>query len=221
MSVRAVVFDLYETLISEFADGTRIAPSSGRGGQPLGIDDATFNREWNARQHGRMTGRWPDYPSVMRDILQSLQLPVSEPMIQEMYETRIADKSYPFRAIRPDIIALLRELRSRNLKLGLISNCTEEEVRLWSECPLAEWFDCVFFSYETGVAKPDEAIYRMACDELCIPPQDAVFVGDGGSDELNGAARAGLHPLHAFWYNTYIASNYPKLHRPAQVLDFV
>ena len=40
----------------------------------------------------------------------------------------------------------------------------------------------------------------LACDRLGIVPAKAVFVGDGGFDELQGAAAVGMRPIQARWY---------------------
>ena len=51
-----------------------------------------------------------------------------------------------------------------------------------------------------GLIKPDTAIYELACDRLGVDVSAAVFVGDGGSDELRGADAAGLKAIWATWY---------------------
>jgi putative hydrolase of the HAD superfamily len=35
----------------------------------------------------------------------------------------------------------------------------------------------------------------MATDELGIAPEDCLYVGDGDSNELTGAAGVGMHPV--------------------------
>src|SRR5690606_11161676 len=120
--------------------------------------------------------------------------------------------------IRPDVLHLLEDLRSSNVKLGLISNCMEEEVMSWEDSELAKYFDARIFSYEVKCCKPDARIYLLACESLEVNPEESVFVGDGGSDELRGAERAGLTPYHAFWFNKYVQSNYTKLETPSDLM---
>jgi len=43
--------------------------------------------------------------------------------------------------------------------------------------------------------KPDPRIYYACCDALGVEPGDAVFVGDGANDELDGARRAGMQAI--------------------------
>lgn len=71
------------------------------------------------------------------------------------------------------------------------------------------------------MAKPDKQIYLLPCERLGVALEEAVFVGDGGSTELEGAAEAGLTPYQAFWFNTYIQTNFPKLDQPLDLLQII
>jgi putative hydrolase of the HAD superfamily len=53
----------------------------------------------------------------------------------------------------------------------------------------------VVFSYQVGVRKPDARIYARALDALGVAPADAIFVGDGGSDEHRGARALGMRTV--------------------------
>jgi putative hydrolase of the HAD superfamily len=50
----------------------------------------------------------------------------------------------------------------------------------------------VVFSCDVGMKKPDSEIYERSLFELGVRAAEALFVGDGGSDELLGAKRVGL-----------------------------
>ena len=82
-----------------------------------------------------------------------------------------------------------------SIKLGVLSNAAREEGAAWETCVLAPFFDTVVFSYQVGRMKPDPQVYWLACERLGTPAADTLFVGDGGSDELVGAAQAGLTGL--------------------------
>jgi len=43
--------------------------------------------------------------------------------------------------------------------------------------------------------KPDARIYRLACEQLEVKPQECLYVGDGSSHELTGASRVGMHAV--------------------------
>ena len=51
------------------------------------------------------------------------------------------------------------------------------------------------FSVEVGRCKPDPMIYLEACWRMRVAPEDCLYVGDGGSRELTGAAAVGMTPV--------------------------
>ncbi|WP_225446607.1 HAD family hydrolase [Paenibacillus rhizovicinus] len=212
-------FDLFETLITEFADGRRMSNRKHDYEKLLGLTHEQFRREWTLRQDRRMNGAFASFPDVLRDIVVSNRSSVNEEAIEELFQARLEEKRLPFRQIRPDIIELLETVQGMGLKVGLISNCTSEEVGAWQDSELAPYFDDCVFSFEVHCSKPDAAIYALACSRLEVLPEESVFVGDGGSNELEGARRAGLHACHAFWFNTYIGSEFVKLASPSEVLN--
>jgi putative hydrolase of the HAD superfamily len=215
---RAIFFDLFETLVTEFADGKRISNRKYDYKALLGMDNTVFKREWGLRSDRRMRGHYPNFHAVINEILAANDLICPSATIEHLYDERRQEKLLPFRHIDPRIYAMLQDLKDRGLRLGLISNCTEEEVCGWQESELASYFDSAIFSYDVMMAKPDAAIYQLGCSQLGVKPEESIFVGDGGSNELEGASRAGMKPLHAFWYNTYVESSYPKLLQPKDLL---
>lgn len=48
------------------------------------------------------------------------------------------------------------------------------------------------FSCNVGLLKPDRQIYELAMEHLNVSPEQCLFVGDGGSNELCGAKSAGM-----------------------------
>src|SRR5581483_10571979 len=93
---------------------------------------------------------------------------------------------------RPGAVETLRRLKELDLLVGLITVCTEEVQTLWPESEFADLFDAEVFSSEVGLAKPDRRIYEHCCELLGVQPHEAVFVGDGANDELEGARRVGM-----------------------------
>jgi putative hydrolase of the HAD superfamily len=220
LQAKAVFFDLFETLVTEFAGGRRISKRSYDYQSLLGLSNDEFRKEWGNRQERRMNGEFGDFREVVKDIVVGKGLPVNEEAIRHLYQERVKEKAIPFENIDPEMIDVLRRLQGQ-VKLGLISNCTEEEVGRWPQCALAEYFDDCVFSYEVKCSKPDPAIYALACKRLGVLPEECVFIGDGGSNELSGASAAGMRPFHAVWFNSCVQNEFPKLRSLRDVLDVV
>jgi putative hydrolase of the HAD superfamily len=193
----AVIFDLYETLITHFDPDRSSGPSIA---EQLGLDDRAFARAWKGIYDRRNAGTIPDYRSALREAARSLGCTPGEELIRRLDEAHTAGHERLFLRIEHDILEMLKAIRGQSVKLGLISNTTPEEVTAWEDCALAPHFDDVVFSYRVGLVKPDRQIYQLACERLGVPPSSTIFVGDGGDDELAGASEAGLEAYWASWF---------------------
>ena len=188
----AVIFDLYETLITHFDPKPRRRQSVA---DQLGLDSVAFSRAWQDVYNRRNSGSIGDYRSALREAAQSLGSTPDEELIVRLDQAHTAGHERLFRRIEPDILAMLRALRNNSVKLGLISNTTPEEVTGWDACALAPCFDEVVFSYQVGLVKPDERIYELACELLRVSPRECLYVGDGDDRELTGAAAVGMETV--------------------------
>ncbi|MBQ5599551.1 MAG: HAD-IA family hydrolase, partial [Lachnospiraceae bacterium] len=65
---------------------------------------------------------------------------------------------------------------------------------------LYPYFDVCYLSYEQGLKKPDPEIFKRCMDELHLTAEECIFVGDGGSQELEASGSLGMKPLQAVWY---------------------
>ena len=194
--LKAILFDLFETLITE--SQTRPAGLSALAPQ-LGCDREVFRREWKTLRPAAMTGRMT-LGQALSDIATKAGCHVDDVTVRRICTERIRTKAEPFERIEHQILMLLDYLRSRNLRLGVISNCLAEDVAGWARCSLASRFDCAVFSFDVGLAKPDPAIYIETTRRLQVDASQAWFIGDGGSNELTGAMHAGLRAFRALWF---------------------
>jgi putative hydrolase of the HAD superfamily len=90
-----------------------------------------------------------------------------------------------------DAIGFLERLRSRGIKIAIVSNCTEHTRRLLTELGIAAIVDALVLSCEVGAAKPAAEIFRYALDQLDVPADAAVFV-DELPDYCAGAVALGI-----------------------------
>jgi putative hydrolase of the HAD superfamily len=97
--------------------------------------------------------------------------------------------------LRPDAVSALTAVKARGLSTALISDCTHELPAFLPSLPVSDLLDARVFSVEVGFCKPDPRIYRAACEMLGVRAEECVYVGDGGSRELTGAAAVGMTPV--------------------------
>ena len=95
--MRAVIFDLYETLITENHPEWFGHPSLA---ERLGLDEEVCRREWRLRHQGRMTGQIPDHGTVLQQICEAAG--VSTPMNRIKGPGSRAHRANLARALRRD-----------------------------------------------------------------------------------------------------------------------
>ncbi len=178
--MRAVIFDLWETLI----DWDRDAAARMLADIAALVDDDGFADRWD-RDRTR-------YTRPIREVLTATGVPPES--LEEICAIRL---EYVRASLRPraGVVETLRGLRERGQLVGLITVCTEDVETLWSDSELAGLFDAEIFSSRLGVSKPDPRIYLACCEALGVEPHEAVFVGDGANGELAGARRVGMEAI--------------------------
>jgi putative hydrolase of the HAD superfamily len=96
----------------------------------------------------------------------------------------------------PDAPGVLRELRSRGIKVGVLSNtlwprAAHEQIFVRDE--VAELLDGAVYSSEIPWAKPHREAFLAAMTAVGVDdPAACVFVGDRPYDDVYGAKRAGM-----------------------------
>ena len=195
--MKAVLFDLFETLVTQkYSDRTSEQSFADKLG--LNLDDV--RAWWGDSARDRMTGKFATYQEMLSALYGSLGVAVENATIEEISRDRLRRKREYLLGVDAEMIQAISQLRENGWTIGIVSNATPDEVVYWSECPLRDVVDDAVFSCQIGYMKPDPEIYNLACGRLGIVPTKAVFVGDGGFDELQGAAAVGMLPVQARWY---------------------
>ena len=94
-----------------------------------------------------------------------------------------------------DVETVLRDLRARGLKIGVVSNWDTRLKKISDGLGLTPLVDFIVISAEVGVRKPDPGIFRMALDRAGVRPEEAIHVGDLLEEDVEGARRAGVRPV--------------------------
>lgn len=221
--IKAVIFDMYETLVTLYEGfqyfGAQIAADAG-------IPEKKFIGPWRAADTDRTIGN-----ISLEELLESILKDngcYCESIVTDIVQKRIRSREEAFGRINKEIIPMLKLLKSRKIKIGLISNCYSEEATVIKKSILYPYFDTACLSYEAGIKKPDERIFQLCLDRLEIAPKDCLYVGDGGSLELEAAKKAGMQPLQATWYlkeNDIRSSKknpaFEQLKHPLEIVNYI
>ena len=220
---KAVIFDLFETLITEWGHEKY---TKRKMCADLGVDKDCFDPFWNEKGEDRYLGKI-DFEGSILYAGSRMGVEIDAETLALVLRKRMAAKAASFDHILPEVFDMLNALRDRGLKTAIVSNCSSEEVQVLRESELYRYFDEVILSYEVGMKKPDLPIYEEAVSRLGVKAEDCLFVGDGGSDELPGARNAGMTALQAKWYTNQFPQkretigDFPVAEEPLEVLKLL
>ena len=190
---KGVIFDLYGTLVDSFRSQESLA-SITEMAATLEVPRDEFGRLWRETFSDRETGVFRTIEENIRHVCQRLGIQRDASQVTATAELRLG--LYRRSLVpRPGSVETLAALRSAGFRIGLVSNASAQTDELWRETSMAPLVDMPVFSCEVGMSKPDPRIYHLAFEGLELAADACLFVGDGGSGELEGARRVGLHPV--------------------------
>jgi putative hydrolase of the HAD superfamily len=221
--IRAVIFDMFETLITHYHSplyfGAQMA-------EDAGIPEDKFQSLWHPTERERSIGKLT-LEEVLEMILRENHC-YSETIQMKIVDKRIAAKEECFRHLHTDIIPMLSALKKRGLLVGLISNCFSEEAYVIRRSEIFTCFDGIYRSYEQGIQKPDEEIFQRCMDGFSVKAEECIYVGDGGSNELETARKLGMKAVQAAWYlqegttqPSKRKQDFIQIENPLDVLNFI
>jgi len=97
----------------------------------------------------------------------------------EIDEKSLRKDLMDFFGFREDVFNLIKSLKKRGYKLGLLSNQIEDWLEeVIEQHRLDKIFDVIVTSYKTGVAKPDTSIFKETVEKMGVKPRECVYVDD-------------------------------------------
>ena len=223
--IKAVVFDMFETLVSLFEGRTYFSENIA---EDLGVDVLQFQKAWHEIEVDRSRGKYT--------IKEGLEIALkkidaySEEKVNLAANKRLDSLEDTFNAIPKESLQLLKDLKSQGIKIGLMTNTFSDERDKIVESPLYPYFDVALISYEVGMSKPEPEMYQKMIDLLGVEPDEIFYVGDGGSNELFAAREMGMHPVQCTWFYEKafdphipcpILEEFPHAKRQCEILDYI
>ena len=213
--IKAVAFDLWETLItdtpelSRAQEGLRLArmeeilASRGFGGTAAAIEHA-YRRLWR-RCHELYWSMDRDVPCRRQidHFLEALELDprsFDEPTLSALEDAYANAAIDVLPAIVSGADEVVRNLKARGLRLGLISNTGRTPGsalrEVLSRLGLGADLDAMVFSNEHGHCKPVPSIFEELRGALDVAFGEMLFVGDNLYVDVHGAQRCGMRAVH-------------------------
>jgi putative hydrolase of the HAD superfamily len=187
VTYRAVIFDLFDTLLYVVDTGTR--ETAIQLASQVGVTREVWRSGWGEgfelASRGAIGCLWDRVAHTLR------RAGVVEPdaTLVDQMTGLLHVRDHPH--LYPDVRATLGLLRERGYRLGLLSNIASDERGMIPAFGFERMMDAVILSCDVGHAKPEPAIFSLALDALSVLPQECVFVDDRPSF-LAAAAEIGM-----------------------------
>jgi putative hydrolase of the HAD superfamily len=215
--LEAVLFDWGDTLMDFKYDPDLVEAGHRAGLEALGRDSLPepgivaehFREHYEPLFWAPGTIEEIEYPGLVRELLGHFEIEISDDELVLFLEAEHTAWAPAF-VLGATTHALLEALRSRGLRLGLVSNAFDPPWILHRDLErqgLAERLDVAVFSSEVGRRKPDPAIFETALERLRVAPEDALFVGDRLYEDIRGAGELGMTTVQALWFR---ADDHPE-----------
>ena len=192
MKFKAVIFDLFGTLVDDFVSSA--GPVHMDMADALEVSYDQFTPLWNQTLEMRIVGAFGTVEANVEYVCNAMNRRPSAEQIKKAVEIRMSSIKLALQP-KPDAVATLAQIKTAGYKTGLVSNASIEIPMLWQETAFADLIDTPIFSSRAHLRKPDSRIYHLACERLAVRSEFCLYVGDGEDHELAGAAKIGLHPV--------------------------
>ncbi len=91
---------------------------------------------------------------------------------------------------------VLKKLKEKGIKIALVSNNPEQNVKpVLEKFDLEKYFDVILLSFEEGLLKCDKAFYEKAVKKMGLNKEDVIVVGDSAQSDIRCATHAGLKSI--------------------------
>jgi len=137
----------------------------------------------------------PDYAGICRRIASEHGIELTPEQGHELWHTWNLGGLFLGRALFPDVIDTLTELRRRGYRIASITNRGysgehfQAEVR---ELGLDPFFEMMAVSCDVGYMKPHPRIYQYALEAMNVEADECVMVGDNMRADVEGSKTLGM-----------------------------
>ena len=191
--IRAVIFDLDNTLTDRPSSIRRYAEkffSDFRSMMTTGVHAEDVHRVIQAGDGGGYRPKEALFQEIQENI-SWVDLPDQSTIAEHWYRM-----SPLCMILRPGTQCTLTTLLRRGFTLGIITNGkTHVQNATIDATHIRPFFASIVISEESGVRKPDPAIFELMLSALNVRSDQAAYIGDNPESDIQGAHNAGLHSI--------------------------
>ena len=193
MKFKAIIFDLFGTLVDNFSKKKHDKVLALMA-ETLSAPYKAFRQAYGSFFSDLYIGKFRSMEEIIAVCCAQIGLFPDDCKINTAAQYRY---DFTMKILKPkdEVLLTLQKLKDEGYKIGLITNCGPDVPLLWHTSPLSEHIDLPLFSCTEKIQKPAIEIYKRAHEQLGLPSNVCVYVGDGSSREMTGAKAIGFLPV--------------------------
>jgi putative hydrolase of the HAD superfamily len=102
-----------------------------------------------------------------------------------------------------DVAEVLDHLKTREIKLAIISNWDSRLPGIFDQLGIASYFHTVVVSSLVGYEKPHPAIFQIALERTQLSPSEVLYIGDDPFLDYQAAQKVEINALHLDRYGRF------------------
>ncbi|MBN2094477.1 MAG: HAD-IA family hydrolase [Candidatus Aenigmarchaeota archaeon] len=180
--IKAIIFDLFGTLTCGGCDPEKEI-----------IRVFALREDYNFVEKVVSGAKFGGMDAYLSNIINQLNLPdnpETRKALEDIFEQDVTKEK-----INPEMVALVKALKSKDLKLGLLSDMPNPIYDLVGKANLCALFDEILYSYSTGLSKPDLRFFGMMVSKLGVKNEEIIMVGDSLRRDISPARELGMKPI--------------------------
>ena len=156
--------------------------------------------------------------AFLREVLARLEHDADwQPLLEELYA---AFSSPGVWRVFPETLATLDAVRSRGLRLAVISNWDRRLPEILDSLGLTGRFSTIAVSAIEGIEKPAPEIFLRTLERLGARPEETLHVGDSPLEDYEGSSAVGMIPVLIDRRGTFAGNGYRRISSLDEVLNF-
>lgn len=185
MAINAVIFDLWGTLVE---NGDRSPMKQSYDTVRLRMSFGEFASRF---EKATMTKQFKTQSECFAAMCDEFKIPQNKELIDALIgiwnKNKLLAKPYP------ESEETLKELKSKGIKLAIISNTFKPSIEgILEKFGFEKYFDIIDYSCDTGMLKTEKGAFEHIIKNLKVTKDEAIMVGDSTETDIVGARNAGI-----------------------------
>ncbi|MEN3043793.1 MAG: HAD family hydrolase [Candidatus Hydrothermales bacterium] len=208
MPIKVITFDYWDTLVPIEENkielmrkerAKKIQEFFNKKGRKFSYDEIykTSKRVWELYKENPLINKEVTLYIMVEKILEHLSIEKKEDIVKEIVQIY---EEYLYKAglkVDSEVIDVIKELKSENFKLGIVSNTPGGNVerKILEDYGIDKFFDIMVFSSIEGIRKPHPEIFLKVVNFFNIEPGELLHIGDTFELDIEGPLKIGAKAI--------------------------